>query len=75
MLNHTLHLIAITQLRYPTTEGRAFHERTATDGCHAPGSLSAEVASSPLDQSAPTRSRCRTAIHPGRTGSQKVANR
>ena len=26
-------------------------------------------------QSAPVRSRCRTAIHPGRTGSQKVANR
>lgn len=75
MLNGTLYPIAITQLRYPTTEGRAFNEATASDGRHAPGSLSAGVASSPLDQSAPTRSRCRTAIHPGRTGSQKVANR
>ena len=27
MLNHALHLIAITQLRYPNTEGRLFYER------------------------------------------------
>ncbi len=27
MLNHAIHLIAITQLRYPDTEGRRFYER------------------------------------------------
>jgi transposase len=32
MLNHALHLIAITQLRYPTTEGRAFYERKLEEG-------------------------------------------
>jgi transposase len=32
MLNHALHLIAITQLRYPTTEGRAFYERKLAEG-------------------------------------------
>jgi transposase len=32
MLNHALHLIAITQLRYPNTEGRAFYERKLTEG-------------------------------------------
>ena len=32
MLNHALHLIAITQLRYPTTEGRVFYERKLEEG-------------------------------------------
>ncbi len=32
MLNHALHLIAITQLRYPTTEGRAFYQRKLAEG-------------------------------------------
>jgi transposase len=32
MLNHALHLIAITQLRYPNTEGRIFYERKLTEG-------------------------------------------
>jgi transposase len=32
MLNHALHLIAITQLRYPTTEGRIFYERKLEEG-------------------------------------------
>lgn len=32
MLNHALHLIAITQLRYPDTEGRAFYERKLAEG-------------------------------------------
>ena len=32
MLNHALHLIAITQLRYPTTEGRIFYERKLAEG-------------------------------------------
>ena len=32
MLNHALHLIAITQLRYPTTEGRRFYERKLAEG-------------------------------------------
>ena len=32
MLNHALHLIAITQLRYPDTEGRIFYERKLTEG-------------------------------------------
>jgi hypothetical protein len=32
MLNHALHLIAITQLRYPNTEGRLFYERKLTEG-------------------------------------------
>ncbi len=32
MLNHALHLIAITQLRYPTTEGRVFYERKLAEG-------------------------------------------
>jgi transposase len=32
MLNHALHLIAITQLRYPNTEGRAFYERKLEEG-------------------------------------------
>jgi len=31
-LNHALHLIAITQLRYPTTEGRVFYERKLAEG-------------------------------------------
>ncbi len=32
MLNHAIHLIAITQLRYPNTQGRAFHERKLAEG-------------------------------------------
>ncbi|MDF1597744.1 MAG: transposase, partial [Acidimicrobiia bacterium] len=32
MLNHALHLIAITQLRYPGTEGRIFYERKLAEG-------------------------------------------
>ncbi|MCP5115008.1 MAG: IS110 family transposase [bacterium] len=32
MLNHALHLIAITQLRYPNTEGRGFYERKLQEG-------------------------------------------
>ncbi len=32
MLNHALHLIAITQLRYPDTQGRVFYERKLTEG-------------------------------------------
>jgi transposase len=32
MLNHALHLIAITQLRYPHTKGRAFYERKLEEG-------------------------------------------
>ena len=32
MLNHALHLIAITQLRYPTTQGRKFYERKLAEG-------------------------------------------
>jgi transposase len=32
MLNHAMHLIAITQLRYPHTEGRAFYERKLEEG-------------------------------------------
>ncbi len=32
MLNHALHLIAITQLRYPDTEGRRFYERKLAEG-------------------------------------------
>ncbi len=32
MLNHALHLIAITQLRYPNTEGRNFYERKLKEG-------------------------------------------
>jgi len=32
MLNHALHLIAITQLRYPNTEGRLFYERKLEEG-------------------------------------------
>lgn len=32
MLNHALHLIAITQLRYPNTEGRIFYERKLAEG-------------------------------------------
>ena len=32
MLNHALHLIAITQLRYPDTEGRQFYERKLEEG-------------------------------------------
>ncbi|HJR86517.1 MAG TPA: IS110 family transposase [Acidimicrobiia bacterium] len=32
MLNHALHLIAITQLRYPNTEGRRFYERKLSEG-------------------------------------------
>ncbi len=32
MLNHALHLIAITQLRYPGTEGRVFYERKLAEG-------------------------------------------
>ena len=32
MLNHTLHLIAITQLRYPNTQGRVFYERKLAEG-------------------------------------------
>jgi transposase len=32
MLNHALHLIAITQLRYPDTEGRRFYERKLEEG-------------------------------------------
>jgi transposase len=32
MLNHALHLIAITQLRYPNTQGRIFYERKLADG-------------------------------------------
>jgi transposase len=32
MLNHALHLIAITQLRYPDTEGRQFYERKLAEG-------------------------------------------
>jgi transposase len=32
MLNHALHLIAITQLRYPDTEGRVFYERKLAEG-------------------------------------------
>ncbi len=32
MLNHALHLIAITQLRYPDTQGRLFYERKLEEG-------------------------------------------
>jgi hypothetical protein len=32
MLNHALHLIAITQLRYPDTQGRIFYERRLAEG-------------------------------------------
>ncbi|MDH5371929.1 MAG: IS110 family transposase [Acidimicrobiia bacterium] len=32
MLNHAIHLIAITQLRYPNTEGRVFYERKLGEG-------------------------------------------
>jgi transposase len=32
MLNHALHLVAVTQLRYPNTEGRAFYERKLEEG-------------------------------------------
>ena len=32
MLNHVIHLIAITQLRYPDTDGRQFYERKLDDG-------------------------------------------
>jgi transposase len=32
MLNHAIHLIAITQLRYPNTEGRVFYERKLEEG-------------------------------------------
>ncbi len=32
MLNHALHLIAITQLRYPNTEGRGFYQRKLQEG-------------------------------------------
>ncbi len=32
MLNHALHLIAITQLRYPDTGGRRFYERKLAEG-------------------------------------------
>jgi len=32
MLNHALHLIAITQLRYPDTQGRVFYERKLAEG-------------------------------------------
>ncbi len=32
MLNHALHLIAITQLRYPDTAGRVFYERKLAEG-------------------------------------------
>jgi transposase len=32
MLNHALHLIVITQLRYPNTAGRAFYERKLAEG-------------------------------------------
>jgi transposase len=32
MLNHALHLIAITQLRYPNTQGRGFYERKLAEG-------------------------------------------
>jgi hypothetical protein len=32
MLNHAIHLIAITQLRYPNTEGGRFYERKLTKG-------------------------------------------
>lgn len=32
MLNHAIHLIAITQLRYPDTEGRVFYERKLEEG-------------------------------------------
>jgi transposase len=32
ILNHALHLIAICQLRYPDTEGRAFYERKLAEG-------------------------------------------
>ena len=32
MLNHAIHLIAITQLRYPDTEGRRFYERKLEEG-------------------------------------------
>ena len=32
MLNHALHLAAITQLRYPDTAGRVFYERKLAEG-------------------------------------------
>lgn len=32
MLNHALHLVAITQLRYPDTAGRVFYERKLAEG-------------------------------------------
>jgi transposase len=32
MLNHAMHLIAITQLRYPDTEGRRLYERKLEEG-------------------------------------------
>ncbi len=32
MLNHAIHLIAITQLRYPDTEGRELYERKISEG-------------------------------------------
>ena len=38
MLNHAIHLIAITQLRYPNTEGRTFYERKLGEGKTKKGS-------------------------------------
>jgi transposase len=32
MLNHAIHLIAITQLRHPLTKGRVFYERKLEEG-------------------------------------------
>jgi transposase len=31
-LNHAIHMIAVTQLRFPTTEGRAYFERKLAEG-------------------------------------------
>jgi transposase len=31
-INHALHMMAVTQIRYPGTEGRAYYERKRTEG-------------------------------------------
>jgi hypothetical protein len=32
MLNHAVHMAAITQIRQPTTEGRIYYERRIAEG-------------------------------------------
>ena len=31
-LNHAIHMIAVTQIRYPTSEGRGYYDRKIADG-------------------------------------------